>query len=70
MHGQNKDVELQGQLNDNSPAPLSKRNVAVQAQWIQGRKKDYYILASDVASQLAWVVAAFKDPPGIWPVIL
>ncbi|PQE10546.1 hypothetical protein CJF31_00009284 [Rutstroemia sp. NJR-2017a BVV2] len=68
IHGEDKDteplcIELQGQLNDKSPESLSKCNVAIRIQWIQGRVEDYYALVADIASQLSWIVAAFKEPP-------
>lgn len=68
IHGENRNgglvcVELRGRLNDKSAASLSKCNVAIRVQWIKGRMEEYYHLIADVASQLAWIVAAFKQPP-------
>jgi hypothetical protein len=43
---------------------LSKCNVTVQIRHINsGSTDDYHVLVADVASQLAWIVAAFKEPP-------
>jgi hypothetical protein len=48
-------IQLQGQLDGKSAAPLS--NVAIRVQWIKGSMEQYYDLVADVASQLAWIVA-------------
>jgi hypothetical protein len=68
IHGEDKDaepicVELQCQLNDKPPESLSKCNVTIRIHLIQGRVDDYYGLVTDIASQLSWIVAAFKEPP-------
>ncbi|KAF2174672.1 hypothetical protein K469DRAFT_756644 [Zopfia rhizophila CBS 207.26] len=68
MYGEGEDaepvcIELQAQLCDEFAAPLSKCNVAIRVQWVGGRMEEYYVLVADVASQLAWIVASFKEPP-------
>jgi len=54
-------IELQGKVYK-SAAPLAQFNVAILVKWIEGRTKDYDALVADIASQLAWTVATFKEP--------
>jgi hypothetical protein len=66
IHGKDENAEpgciqLQGELDGKSAAPLS--NVAIRVQWIKGTMEEFYDLVADVASELAWIVAAFKKPP-------
>ena len=54
-------IELQGNVYK-SAAPLAQFNVAILVKWIEGKTKDYDALVADIASQLAWTVAAFREP--------
>jgi hypothetical protein len=55
-------VELRGKL-DNSARNSPGCNVAIQVQWTSGSIEEYYILAANIASLLAWIVTALKEPP-------
>ncbi|QYT03178.1 hypothetical protein H0G86_010147 [Trichoderma simmonsii] len=61
--GETACIELQGQLNHNSAMDLSEGNATISIKWIGGIMESYYALVAEVASQLAWTVAAFKEPP-------
>ncbi|CAN6674901.1 hypothetical protein TRVA0_071S00166 [Trichomonascus vanleenenianus] len=56
-------IELQGSLDNQSSTPLPKRDVVIRVRWIEGCMRNYFILVAAVASQLAWIVATFKEPP-------
>ncbi|CAN6674902.1 hypothetical protein TRVA0_071S00188 [Trichomonascus vanleenenianus] len=56
-------IELQGSLDNQSSTSLSEREVVIQVRRIEGSMRDYFIQVAGVASKLAWIVAAFKDPP-------
>ncbi|KAE8310345.1 hypothetical protein BDV41DRAFT_579685 [Aspergillus transmontanensis] len=52
-------IELHAQLVQRSITPPDKYNVTIRVQCIDGGMK---VLLGDVASELAWIVAAFKEP--------
>ncbi|CAH0022661.1 unnamed protein product [Clonostachys rhizophaga] len=57
-------VELRGWIAEKPATSLSNRgDITLRIRWIEGRLEDYYVQVADIASQLAWVVAALKEPP-------
>lgn len=56
-------VELQGLITEKPAISLLNWDIALRIRWIEGRLEDYYVQVADIASQLAWVVAALKEPP-------
>ncbi|KAI1734559.1 hypothetical protein F4680DRAFT_338996 [Xylaria scruposa] len=56
-------IELDGRLDNMSSFSLKEYNVVIQVRWVEGGLDEYYSQVADIAIQLAWIAAAFKDPP-------
>jgi hypothetical protein len=57
------ELELRGQLINDLAVISSNCHVTIGVQWIMGKTKEYYDLVVEVAEQLRWIVASFKEPP-------